>query len=268
MITTRTKIAVVAVVLIAAIVYEINETHKLQVSLAAAGKERERLSRQVDEVIRRSAEAEKRESVRLATPPSEPPRVIATQEPPVIQAPVETPGVTIKAPAGWSKNGSKPGAYVVGVDQNQTYAGLPSAYVKSLESSIDGFGGMMQMNAPDEFAGKRVRYSGWVKTEDANDGGAHLWFRVDGKQTGASLQFDNMDNRPIKGTTDWQQYSIVVDVPQEATALAYGFFVAGTGQMWVSGTKIEEVPAEVPSTNLINNQARTLPKTPVNLNFQ
>jgi hypothetical protein len=144
---------------------------------------------------------------------------------------------------------------------------MPSAYVKSIESSVDGFGGMMQMSSAEDFFGKRVRLSGWVKTADANDGGGHLWLRVDGQQSGQTLQFDNMDSHPVKGTTDWQQYSVVLDVPPEAAALAYGFFVNGTGQMWVSGTKLEPVGPEVPSTNMITSRAPRLPKAPVNLSF-
>jgi hypothetical protein len=147
------------------------------------------------------------------------------------------------------------------------WAGLPSAYVQNVDSSTDGFGGMMQTNSAEELLGKRVRLSGWAKTEDANDGGGHLWLRIDGQQRGVSLQFDNMDRNPIKGTTGWQQYSVVLDVPSEATALAYGFFVHGRGKMWVSGTKIEPVGSEVPSTNMLTGQFNSLPKTPVNLSF-
>jgi len=94
--------------------------------------------------------------------------------------------------------------------------------------------------------------------------------QVLGQQAGVSLQFDNMNNRAPKGTTDWQQYSVVVDVPAEASALAYGFFLDGTGKLWVNSTKIETVGPEVPSTNVITkpiDQARNLPKAPVNLGF-
>src|SRR6185369_17626927 len=148
---------------------------------------------------------------------------------------------------------------------NQMLNGLPSAYAKSGEAGADAFGGMMQTISAEDYRGKRVRLSGWMKTEDANDGGGHLWLRVDGQQSGQSLQFDNMDNRAPKGTTDWQQYSVVLDVPAEATALAYGFFVQGGGKVWVSGTKIEPVGPEVESTNM--NLKRALPKAPVNLSF-
>jgi hypothetical protein len=143
---------------------------------------------------------------------------------------------------------------------------MPSAYVKSLEPSVDGFGGMMQTTSADDFVGKRVRLSGWIKTEDANAGGGHLWLRVDGQTRGEMLQFDNMDNRPAKGTSDWQEASVVLDVPEGASALAYGFFVAGSGTMWVSGQKIEQVGSEVPSTNMYKPN-KQLPKAPRNLGF-
>ena len=189
-------------------------------------------------------------------------------QPPAVQT---GPSVTTTAPKGWWKNGTNSAvAYVAGVDRGQTHEGLLSAYVKSIQPSSDGFGGfggMMQMCSADNFLGKRLRFSAWMKTENANDGGAHLWFRVDGKEKNEMLQFDNMDNRPAKGTTEWQQYSIVLDVPANALALAYGFFVQGTGQAWVSGVKIEEVGSDVPSTNLPLNKARNMPEAPVNLGF-
>ena len=75
-----------------------------------------------------------------------------------------------------------------------------------------------------------------------------------------------MDNRPVKGTADWQEASVVLDVPAGATALAYGFFVSGGGKMWVNGQKIEEVGPEVPSTNMYAKKG-PLPKTPSNLGF-
>jgi hypothetical protein len=264
----KSTLAILVLIVVAVFFYERNQTHEVQASLESLAKDRDSLKRQVGNLSKLVDEAKERES----TPPSSveaprvPPAVASTPVQRVEEPPV--PGVTRVAPAGWSKNGSKPGSYVVGIDQNQSFGGMPSAYVKSVDSSIDGFGGMMQMSSPDEFAGKRVRMSGWVKTEDANDGGGHLWLRVDGQQSGQMLQFDNMDNRAVKGTTDWQQYSVVVDVPPDSAALAYGFFVSGTGKMWVSGTKMEAVGSEVASTNMLtNNRARSLPKTPVNLSF-
>jgi len=42
-----------------------------------------------------------------------------------------------------------------------------------------------------------------------------------GKETGVA--FDNMQDRAIKGTTDWRRYEVVLDVPEDATGIAPGF---------------------------------------------
>lgn len=110
-----------------------------------------------------------------------------------------------------------------------------------------------------------MRLSGWVRTENANEGGGHLWLRIDGQERGQMLGFDNMSNRSVKDTTDWKEASVVLDVPAGASALAYGFFVSGGGKMWVNGQNIEVVGAEVPTTNMIKKP--NLPTAPRNLGF-
>jgi RNA polymerase sigma factor (sigma-70 family) len=178
----------------------------------------------------------------------------------------DVPGITRKAPAGWHKNGSNVSAYDVGVDETQSWGGMPSAYVKSISAAAEGsFGGMMQTTAAQAYHNKRVKLSGWVKTEDA-PGGGHLWLRIDGQKAGESLGFDNMNSRAPKGTTDWQEYSSVLDVPSEASTINYGFFVDGAGKMWVSGLTIQPVGPEVPSTNMVSPKPN-LPTVPVNLGF-
>jgi len=176
-------------------------------------------------------------------------------------------GVTRTAPAGWHKNGSNPKAFEVGVDPTQAFGGVSSAYVKSVDDSAGKeFGGMMQSTSADQYKNQRVRMTGWIKTKDANDDGAHLWLRVDSPTPGKLLAFDNMNKRQPKGTTDWQEYSIILDVPDEAVSLNYGFFLGGMGQMWVNGVNIERVGPEVPTTNMLT-PPKPLPTAPVNLDF-
>jgi beta-lactamase regulating signal transducer with metallopeptidase domain len=183
----------------------------------------------------------------------------AAQEPAVASAPTE---VTKSAPFGWWKNGDAVKYYVVGLDPTEPHGGRPSAYVVSTAKDFMGFGGMMQMCAADAYWGQRLRYTAWVKTKDAAQG-AHLWFRVDGVGD-KLLGFDNMEHRPVSGTTDWQEYSIVLDVPKDAVALAYGIFIKGEGKAWMSGPRFESVGKDVPTTNI----ERNLPKMPVNLGFE
>ena len=46
----------------------------------------------------------------------------------------------------------------------------------------------------------------------------------------------------------------------------YGFFVSGSGKMWVNGQTIEVVGPEVPATNMLKPETAK-PKAPTNLGF-
>jgi hypothetical protein len=126
---------------------------------------------------------------------------------------------------------------------------------------------MMQKCSAESFVGKKLQFSAWMKTDGAKDGGAHLWFRVDGKEKGVALRFDNMDNRPVKGTTDWHSYSIILDVPSDAVALAYGFYVSGVGEACVNDVKFVDIGSGQPIIPIPSFDASSLPRGPVNFNF-
>jgi hypothetical protein len=164
-------------------------------------------------------------------------------------------------PRGWNLAGSKPAEYEVGVDKDQTYQGHASAFLKSKNPNVDGFGTLMQMITTEQYQGSRVRLSGLVKSEEVT-GWAGLWMRVD-KGTEV-IAFDNMQKRAINGTTGWQRYEVVLDVPKDATVVAFGILLNGGGQVWLNSTKLEIVGAEVPTTNVIGNK---LSDKPVNLEF-
>jgi len=167
------------------------------------------------------------------------------------------------APTGWFLAGSKPAFYDTGVDAQVSYNGHPSAYLKSKESQIDGFGTLMQDFRAEHYLGKRVRFSVFVKTADVQ-AWAGLWMRID--KDSQQLAFDNMQNRPIKGTTDWQKYDVVLDVPQNATGIFFGVLLDGTGQVWISNAKFEIVQPEVQTTG--GSIAPAMPDEPSNLNFE
>lgn len=122
---------------------------------------------------------------------------------------------------------------------------------------------MMQMFRADKYKGKRLRLSGFVKTESTAYAG--LWMRIDGKFDDI-LAFDNMSNRPIKGTTNWNQYSVVLDVSQDSVAIAFGFLLSGTGTMWVDSLRFDVVDEKVPTTNI--EDVDQMPDEPINLNFE
>lgn len=151
-------------------------------------------------------------------------------------------------PAGWIKAGSHPAEYDMGVDTANRHEGRAIAYVKGTATEFHGFGTLMQMASTREYLGKRVRLSAYVKSEKVQSGWAGLWFRIDGAKSGEVLGFDNMQQRPLKGTTNWKRVDIVLDVPENAAALAYGILLAGDGQVWMDDLKFEVVKPDVPVT--------------------
>jgi len=156
---------------------------------------------------------------------------------------------TAQAPKGWSLTGSHRENYYLTTDGKVRHGGKASATLISKNSaSDDGFGSMKQEIKADNYRGQRIRYSGYVKAELATQRTA-LWMRVEGAD-GKILAFDNMDDRPAKGTTGWRKYEIVLDVPEAAQHIALGALFEGKGQIWVDDLKLETVGREVASTDM------------------
>jgi len=76
---------------------------------------------------------------------------------------------------------------------------------------------------------------------------AGLWLRVT-DPLGSILEYDDMQDRPIRGTKDWQTYEVVVEMPPEASALAFGVALAGAGQVWIEDVSLHVVSDSVTTT--------------------
>ncbi len=156
-------------------------------------------------------------------------------------------------PTHWFKAGSNPNSYEMGLDTVAGMDGKAVSTIKSIDSKIDGFGTLMCDSLPDKYWGKRIRMSGYLKTKDVSEWSG-FWLRIDGKDSRNSLGFDNMhdgkNNRSIKGSTDWKKYEIVLDVPAEASNIAFGALLVGTGQIWFQDLAFDVVDESVPTTGL------------------
>ncbi len=167
-------------------------------------------------------------------------------------------------PTGWLRAGTAPNDYHMGIDREESHSGGSSGYVMAKVEKSQGFGTLMQAFKADNYIGKRIRLSGYVKVEDVQVW-AGLWMRVDG-QSGVSLAFDNMQDRPVRGTEDWQRYEIVLDVPEGSVNIAFGFLLAGPGTAWADDFALEVVGADIPVTDM-RKKMKPLPDEPVNLGF-
>lgn len=166
---------------------------------------------------------------------------------------------------GWFLSGSNPYDYEMDVDHNHVYQGNVSAILQSKNSKKSNcFGTMMQQFNAKLYKNCRVKLSAFIKTESITESSG-LWMRVDDKYEDV-LQFDNMSDRPIKGTNNWNIYSVVLDVPEESEVISFGILLNGPGKVWIDNIKFTKVNKNVPSTNM--NQRKDLLDEPVNLSFE
>jgi hypothetical protein len=96
--------------------------------------------------------------------------------------------------------------------------------------------------------GKRYRMQAKIKTDSVTTA-ATLYFEIFSPP--GSYVMDDMLNptdRSIKGTHDWQQVSLVLDVPNGAESFYFGSMLYGAGKVWVGPITFEEVPKTVPTT--------------------
>jgi hypothetical protein len=91
---------------------------------------------------------------------------------------------------------------------------------------------------------------------------------VDGKLLG----FDNMQDRPIAGTTDWKRYEVVLDVAPGTRKIAIGVLMTDGGNLWMENVKFETVPNSTPTTGANQNDIDAMNATdrlePKNLDFK
>lgn len=104
-------------------------------------------------------------------------------------------------------------------------------------SSGPGFG-LASASLPGSLvAGKRIRFSGYIRSEDVTDGHAGLWWRVDG--TSGIIALDNMNDRGAVGTTEWKRYEINMTVDAAAKAVIFGALMPGKGTAWFDDLSLE-----------------------------
>jgi hypothetical protein len=145
-------------------------------------------------------------------------------------------------PEGWCLVGSDPSDY--GADGDPT---SPSGLtLRSRAAQPSGFGTAMTQIPVATYAGQRLRLSANVSAQNVAGWGG-MWLRVDGVNE-QQLALDNMQNRPITGTSAAASYAVVLDVPPGAVDLAYGVLLSGTGALTADTLTLEVVDASVPTT--------------------
>jgi hypothetical protein len=182
--------------------------------------------------------------------------------------------LSFNLPNGWYADGNNKENYEIGIAKGEGMDGKNAATIKCKEEAYDQFGSLVQESSPEKYLGKQIKMTAYVRSENVENW-AGLWMRVDGMGKDEMLSFDNMQNRPITGTTEWKKYEIILPVPESASNLAYGALLDGTGQIWFDNFTFEVIdnsdnPPESESSNRSDHSNNTEKVTtePVNLDFE
>jgi hypothetical protein len=161
----------------------------------------------------------------------------------------------------WWKTGAAPNDYEFGLAE-ESFQGQPAACLRSIAQPARSFGAFCQTIAAEDYRGKRIRFSAVLKAKDVTGGWGGLWLRIDGPRLDETLAVDTMEDRPLTGTTGWEQHSIVLDVAEAAATISFGAGLSGEGELLVSTLAFEEVGSDVPVT-----AGPHRPRQPQNLDF-
>lgn len=115
-------------------------------------------------------------------------------------------------------------------DTKEKQEGTTSILIDAPEK---GFKGLMY-TLPQNYVGKKITLSGYIKTENVSDGFAGLWLRID-----PEIGFDNMNKQGLKGTNDWKKYEVTLEMsPEKTDKIVFGALLTGKGKVWIDNLKI------------------------------
>jgi hypothetical protein len=180
-----------------------------------------------------------------------------------------------RLPRPWSQSLFDRSPYRVGVDPSVVYDSQPSLFINAGFSPQTQVGpgvytvkfsvasGVRQAIKADRYRGRRMRWSGSLRTENVgsvwnNDPpavtqvaasrdsspGAGLYVISDSREDTVLYA---MTRVRLLGTNDWRKVELVFDVPAPSVLITVGFFLAGKGNLWAAGFGFEEV---APTTEL------------------
>lgn len=141
-------------------------------------------------------------------------------------------------PEGWY-SGQHAGetSYLFVLDEAVRHGGARSLRIDNV--GAQPFGSITQIIRGREFAGRTVRFSAWLKTRGADEGGATLF--IIAELGGNVMAHDFMAGAEVKGTRDWARHSLTLTVPAQADQLRVGATLEGKGSVWFDDGELEVV---------------------------
>lgn len=119
---------------------------------------------------------------------------------------------------------------------------LESQYLRSEITNVyvpqrEFEGAVIQVISAKPLLGKKIVFSASVRTELVLPAGqAQLWMVVEGFD-GKPLKTITMDQSPIR-TTEWKEYSIESEIPDDANTIRLGLIIIGDGKAYFDDIKL------------------------------
>jgi RNA polymerase sigma factor (sigma-70 family) len=156
---------------------------------------------------------------------------------------------------GWTFRGGPSQNFDWGIDTSMVYQGKPCFFLRTKEGASVGKSVLQQAFLADEYRGKRLRLSCFLKTEHveggpiegspkaAVKGSITLWLEVEG--VNETLRQANAQEHALQGTHDWVRRELSVEVPQTSISVGLALVFLGRGQVWLSDVQLEVVDEDI-----------------------
>ena len=134
------------------------------------------------------------------------------------------------------------GDFQASLDTSVSRSGGQSALIRYTSTErwtrARGYGLMNQEFPVADAAGKRVRLSGYIQTDDVRGGSAKLWMTaVDSRGNVVASVADRVPG--IHGTVSWTLHEVEMDVPFDAREMTFGILLEGSGKAWFDDLAIQ-----------------------------
>ncbi|MDR2918362.1 MAG: peptidase S41 [Tannerella sp.] len=143
-------------------------------------------------------------------------------------------------PVSWYTDMEDSLNYKVSIDSTIVKHGKYAAAIEFTGENI--YKKYLLFTLPENYDGKRITLSGYLKTENITEGYAGLVMAIAHRVTNFRNQPEIItrdEKTRITGTTDWTKYEITLDMnPVNTRNISFGAKLSGNGKMWLDDLKI------------------------------
>ena len=137
-------------------------------------------------------------------------------------------------PDGWLKWGTD--NFNVVADAETRQAGRYAVCIFPQGDQDSTSFGSVAYQLPAYYQGSTIELEGYMKLENVQDGFAGLLLRLDGRN--GPIGFDNMQERQINGTREWEKYSVKLAFSEDVKSIFIGGLHTGSGKVWFDSFRV------------------------------